>query len=321
MRKRPWFLEMAHWSQVRNLLCTLNLLIPFIKSTPLLKLINSINEIFDPAQTANVFKRDSVLRKASIASNKATNYGVVRQELLEHIYEKLYLQAIHTDSKNKHRILCYRTIIDAAFNSTGAILLKCHNGTSLYEKNSNELLEEVSEFDVVILATGYVRDAHLDMIEPLKHLLPKNLDTDNSFSWPVSVDYRVPFDEEKVDSSNAGLWMQGCNESTHGVSQFIHCSLSFYSWKNLTWVKKLSDTLLSILATRGGEMVHSIFGSCEKVANGISDASSTNGLEVSNGMVHWSYLEIFSIACSITILIMKWYEEKTRYKIGKLILT
>jgi L-ornithine N5-oxygenase len=32
--------------------------------------------------------------------------------------------------------------------------------------------------------------------------------------------------------------LQGCNESTHG----------------------LSDTLLSILATRGGEMVNSIFG-------------------------------------------------------------
>jgi hypothetical protein len=51
-------------------------------------------------------------------------------------------------------------------------------------------------------------------------------------------------------------------------------------------MKQLSDTLLSILATRGGEMVQSIFGRSEKVANG-SHSSSTSGLELNgNGMTH-----------------------------------
>lgn len=170
-------------------------------------------------QTANVFRQNSALRKASIASNRAANYGVVRLELLEHIYENLYLQSLHPDSRNKNQIFRYRKIVDASINSVGNILMKCFNDTSRYEKNNNEPLEDLSEFEVVILATGYVRDAHLDIIGPLKHLLPQNLESDNSFGWPVLEDYRVPLDEDKVDSSSVGLWMQGCNESTHGVRQ------------------------------------------------------------------------------------------------------
>lgn len=209
---------MEHLNQVMILLCMLSSLIFFVKrNNPLAKAPCSVNEIFDPMQTANVFKRDSVLRAASIASNKATNYGVVRQELLERIYENLYLQSLHADSKDQHQIFRHRTILDTEINSAGAILLKSHNGTALYEKTNNEPLDETLEFQVVILATGYVRDAHLDIIEPLKHLLPKHLESDISLEWPVSEDYRVLFDGEKVESET-GLWMQGCNESTHGVS-------------------------------------------------------------------------------------------------------
>ena len=49
---------------------------------------------------------------------------------------------------------------------------------------------------------------------------------------------------------------------------------------------KLSDTLLSVLAIRGGEMVKSIFGDKAKIkgSNG-GDASSTNVLET-NGKFH-----------------------------------
>jgi L-ornithine N5-oxygenase len=39
-------------------------------------------------------------------------------------------------------------------------------------------------------------------------------------------------------SAQAGIWLQGCNEKTHG----------------------LSDSLLSVLAVRGGEIVASVFG-------------------------------------------------------------
>jgi L-ornithine N5-oxygenase len=53
----------------------------------------------------------------------------------------------------------------------------------------------------------------------------------------VGRDYSVHFEQGTVQP-DAGIFLQGCNEKTHG----------------------LSDTLLSILAVRGGEMVDRIFG-------------------------------------------------------------
>ncbi|KFY24438.1 hypothetical protein V491_02160, partial [Pseudogymnoascus sp. VKM F-3775] len=55
--------------------------------------------------------------------------------------------------------------------------------------------------------------------------------------FPVGRDYKVQYAPGAVEEG-AGIWLQGCNEKTHG----------------------LSDTLLSILAHRGGEVVASIFG-------------------------------------------------------------
>ncbi len=55
--------------------------------------------------------------------------------------------------------------------------------------------------------------------------------------WGINRDYSVKFEPGSVHE-DAGIWLQGCNESTHG----------------------LSDTLLSILAVRAGELVESIFG-------------------------------------------------------------
>lgn len=65
--------------------------------------------------------------------------------------------------------------------------------------------------------------------------MPEREDADGS--WKVCRNYAVQFKKDSV-RDNAGIWLQGSNENTHG----------------------LSDTLLSILATRGGEVVQSIFG-------------------------------------------------------------
>ena len=93
--------------------------------------------------------------------------------------------------------------------------------------------EDLLEVDALIVSTGYVRDAHEDMLKPVKHLRsPAHQD-----KWAVQRNYKVALDPTKV-SSQAGIWLQGCNEATHG----------------------LSDTLLSILAVRGGEIVDSLFG-------------------------------------------------------------
>ena len=92
--------------------------------------------------------------------------------------------------------------------------------------------KEVLEVDALMVATGYQRDAHEQLLEEVRGLRPAG-----QTAWAPGRDYRVALDASKV-SAGAGIWLQGCNEKTHG----------------------LSDSLLSILAVRGGEIVSSVFG-------------------------------------------------------------
>jgi L-ornithine N5-oxygenase len=136
---------------------------------------HSVNEIFNPERIDDFYRRSWTRRRSDIAADRATNYGVVRLELIEQIYHDMYMQKI---------------------------------------------------------ATGYTRNAHETLLAKAEHLRPSGAD-----KWEVSRNYSVALDRSKV-SPGAGIWLQGCNEGTHG----------------------LSDSLLSVLATRGGEMVDSILG-------------------------------------------------------------
>ncbi|KAK1063796.1 L-ornithine N(5)-monooxygenase, partial [Friedmanniomyces endolithicus] len=100
--------------------------------------------------------------------------------------------------------------------------------------------------DLVVVASGYRRDAHEDLLKGLRGLMPGG--DSKGQTWQVRRDYSVEFSEGSV-SEDAGVWLQGCNEQTHG----------------------LSDSLLSILPNRGGEMVQSIFGT--QMTNGVNGHS------------------------------------------------
>lgn len=97
-------------------------------------------------------------------------------------------------------------------------------------KNENEG-KEVLDVDALMVATGYIRDAHEELLENVRSLRPAG-----ASAWNPGRDYRVSLDSAKV-SAQAGIWLQGCNEQTHG----------------------LSDSLLSVLAVRSGEIVGSVF--------------------------------------------------------------
>ena len=63
-----------------------------------------------------IYAQSESARHSSIAANKGTNYGVVRINLLERIYEQLYAQRIRYDNEEDwpHRIL---KVIEAASSS------------------------------------------------------------------------------------------------------------------------------------------------------------------------------------------------------------
>ena len=112
---------------------------------------------------------------------------------------------------------------------------------------------ETLEVDVVVLATGYGRDGHEGLLRGARHLMSARQEL--KAPWTVARDYRVHMDPEKV-SRSAGIWLQGCNESTHGVSILMPSGCQRLIIGDL----QLGDTLLSVLAVRGAEMVESLFG-------------------------------------------------------------
>lgn len=206
-----------------------------------------VNEIFDPARVDSFYGQCIDQRTRSLQQDKATNYGVVRIGLLEHIYETMYTQRVREPDEVRwqHRIVA-NTTLDSAEALPKAVRLHLRNTTT----------SETScfEFDAIIVAAGYQRDVHETMLGPCRDLMTEQAREQQKCE--VHRDYSVDFEQGKIEPT-AGVWLQGCNESTHGVSLISHCfGIDITTNDNL----QLSDTLLSILATRGGELVKSIFG-------------------------------------------------------------
>lgn len=211
--------------------------------------VPSVNEIFNPEHVSELYSQSPTDRKAAIAEDKGTNYGVVRLELLERIYGTIYEQRIKNRDEGtwQNRVLPYRYITGVEdLPSDGQIRLHIRNDSSRFGKGATST-EETIDIDAVFAATGYTRNVHEDMLRPAEHLRPRG--NDSSKRWNVSRDYRVQFKPGTV-SDDAGVWLQGCNETTHG----------------------LSDVLLSIVATRAGEVVDSIFSTrlTEKINGGMT---------------------------------------------------
>lgn len=189
-----------------------------------------VNEIFDDNRITPFFEQSSTARDAANTSNKSTNYSVVRPELLEKIYHDLYQQRIlePDPSEWKHRLHPSSEVVDVIDmpqNNRINIVLK-HVSPSATSSQSTLHL------DLLIYATGYARDTHNALLAKCQIL-----NASSSRQWEVRRDYSVKLDGG-VAGEDVGIFLQGCNERTHG----------------------LSDSLISVLATRGGEVVERIFG-------------------------------------------------------------
>lgn len=178
--------------------------------------IDSVNEVFDPCRVDEIFQKASDFRAASIANDRNTNYGVVRLQLLERLYEKMYQQRLlDPDERDwRHRILPYRTVSGAEDVPVKKLRLTLQDCSGRCPDNEDTTQEDTI-VDAVVVATGYVRNAHEGLLRSARYLMPGG-DAPNT-AWTVGRDYRVQMDSRKV-SSSAGVWLQGCNENTHGVS-------------------------------------------------------------------------------------------------------
>ncbi len=172
-----------------------------------------VNEIFAPSYTDLVFNEPQAEREKLIQEYHNTNYSVVDLNLIESIYSIFYRQKVA--NQQRHAFLSRRTVELAGADS---------NGIELTLRDSATGATEQRRYDVVILATGYQRSSHRELLAPLKDYLG---------DYEVGRDYRLKTDPRL----RAGIYMQGFSQDSHG----------------------LSDTLLSVLPMRAAEIAASIF--------------------------------------------------------------
>ena len=142
----------------------------------------------------------------TLQRNKATNYGVVRPELLDRLYESMYHQRLYEpdESKWQHRIVPRREVVGYEKQKDGRGWLRLRDTL-----NGHVSLSNVA-FNLVIVAAGYTRNTHETMLESTKHLLQTG-------KYNIGRDYKVKYKRDAVADS-CGIWLQGCCQNSHGVS-------------------------------------------------------------------------------------------------------
>ncbi|QVM89418.1 lysine N(6)-hydroxylase/L-ornithine N(5)-oxygenase family protein [Pseudomonas entomophila] len=189
-----------------------------------------VNEIFAPDYTDLVFNQEQHERQKLIAEYHNTNYSVVDIDLLERIYGILYRQKVA--HQYRHAVLCRRQV-QAAVATTDGIEL------TLQDLATHQT--QTHRYDAVILATGYERRSHRDLLAPLQGYLE---------DFNVARDYRALASPDL----QAAVYLQGFCENSHG----------------------LSDTLLSVLPNRAAEIGESLYQ-----ALGQARLSGTGSLAIS----------------------------------------
>jgi L-ornithine N5-oxygenase len=175
------------------------------------------NEIFNPEQVNLFYNATSSFRDAFLEGYQDTNYSVVDIELIEKLYRTHY-----EDQINKRQRLSWLPF-------TGLTALdECDDHVAMSLKNNQNQQTYGLSVDAVILATGYQYHYPLSLLSSLMPYLM----VDANQAPKVSRHYQL-ITSPKL---KPGLYVQGCNEGTHG----------------------LTETLLSINAIRAQEILQSI---------------------------------------------------------------
>ena len=167
-----------------------------------------VNEIFNADFVDHVYHRPEEERDALLREFWHTNYACPDLELIEAIFKVFYQQRVTGDAR--HRFL-RRHELRGARAEAGGVRLDLHD--------LNEKRGFTERYDVVVLATGYEREHHRSMLDPLAPWLGE---------FAVDRHYRVA----SAAGFRPAIYLQGACESSHG----------------------LSDTLLSVTAVRTGEI-------------------------------------------------------------------
>lgn len=171
-----------------------------------------VNGIFDPEFTDYVYGRPPAERAELLEEFSRTNYAAPDLALLEQLFDLFYQQRV--TGRHRHRFLRRHEVRSARAAADGIHL-------TLLDFDTQR--ESTERYDAVVLGTGYERDRHRSLLQPLAPYLG---------DFTVDRHYRV----QAVPHFRPGIYLQGACEASHG----------------------LSDTLLSVTAVRTQEIGHSL---------------------------------------------------------------
>jgi L-ornithine N5-oxygenase len=178
-----------------------------------------VNGMFDSSFVDDINAAPPELRQKIMAGHLDTNYSVVDAPLISRLYELQYQERITGQARLKFRNFSnVSRIVDAG------------RGVEIVSEDGRTGAIDSLEADTVVLATGYVYS------NPPKVLaeIAEHFQFADSLQPKVNRNYRVAM----KDSARFRVYLQGCNESTHG----------------------LGDTLLSNLSIRADEILGDILG-------------------------------------------------------------
>lgn len=190
-----------------------------------------VNEIFDPKIVDFLYETSADVRESILQQHADTNYAVVDIELIRELYRIYYNEKISGRQRLHFKNL---TEVTKAQEQEDTVLIEARSIAT------DEV--ETSRYDAVIMATGYDYPSPPEILSSLSPFFKRNGD-----AGEILVDRYY-----RLNTNNAlktGIYLQGCNESTHG----------------------LSDTLLSVMAIRSQEILDDLLKADQSAETDFSD--------------------------------------------------
>lgn len=174
-----------------------------------------VNGIFDSAFVDDISAAPPGLRSKLSKDHQDTNYSVVDAPLITRLYEIQYRERVSGQVRLKFKNF-----------SEAKRIAEDERRVQIVSEDGRTGTHESMEADTVVMATGYMYPNPPKVLSAIAHDFDLDLD---SLRPKVNRNYRAAM----KDGVGYGVYLQGCNEATHG----------------------LSDTLLSNLSIRAGEIL------------------------------------------------------------------
>lgn len=190
-----------------------------------------VNGVFDAAFVDDLHGAAPAFRKKIIDDHRDTNYAVVDEPLIDKLYGHQYKELV-----SGHKRLEFK-------NFSKVTRIVDSSPVKIVLEDSRTGLSEILDADTVVLATGYAYANPPAMLSPIV----QHFHLDGALRPEVGRHYQV----RMKPSAGFRLYLQGCNEDTHG----------------------LGDTLLSNLSIRAAEIVDELLAAPAQDVAGVPKSS------------------------------------------------